>query len=38
MKFLIKRKSYFRERIVHLLAVRPYKKPELMLRINRGKF
>merc|ERR1712061_297273 len=28
-------KRTLRERIVHLLAVRPYKKPELMLRINR---
>ena len=26
-----------KERIIHLLAVRPYKKPELMSRIQRGK-
>jgi RNA polymerase II elongation factor ELL len=26
----------FRERIIHLLAVRPFKKPELIIRINRG--
>lgn len=28
-------KRPLRERIVHLLAVRPYKKPELLLRINK---
>jgi hypothetical protein len=28
----------FRERIVHLLAVRPFKKPELLSRIVRGSF
>ena len=28
---------FCRERIVHLLAVRPYKKPELLSRIVRGK-
>jgi hypothetical protein len=25
-----------RERLIHLLAVRPYKKPELYDRINKG--
>lgn len=26
-----------RERLIHLLALRPYKKPELWARINSGK-
>ncbi len=30
-------KRPLKERIIHLLAVRPFKKPELILRINRGK-
>ena len=29
---------FYRDRIAHLLAVRPYKKPELLLRIQRGTF
>ena len=29
---------FFRERIVHLLAVRPLKKPELLARMIGGKF
>ena len=28
----------FRERLIHLLAVRPYKKPELIIRITRGEW
>ena len=28
---------YFRDRIIHLLALRPYKKPELLARLQRGK-
>lgn len=27
---------YFRERLLHLLAVRPFKKPELLVRLKRG--
>ena len=27
-----------KERIIHLLAVRPFKKPELLSRINRGEY
>ena len=27
-----------RERIIHLLAIRPYKKPELLNRLHRGSF
>ena len=27
-----------RERLIHLLAVRPYKKPELYAKINGGEF
>jgi hypothetical protein len=27
----------FRDRIVHILAVRPYKKPELFDRMSRGE-
>ena len=26
-----------RERLIHLLAVRPYKKPELLIRMHNGK-
>lgn len=28
---------YNRERLIHVLALRPYKKPELYDRINKGK-
>lgn len=28
---------FYRERLIHLLAVRPYKKPELLDRIHRGE-
>lgn len=28
----------FRERLIHLLAVRPYKKPELYAKIKSGKY
>lgn len=27
-----------RERLIHLLALRPFKKPELYARINGGKY
>ena len=27
----------FRDRIIHLLAIRPYKKPELLARLHKGK-
>ena len=26
-----------RDRIIHLLAIRPYKKPELIIRLRKGK-
>lgn len=28
--------AVFRDRIIHLLAIRPYKKPELMARLQKG--
>jgi RNA polymerase II elongation factor ELL len=31
-------KRPLRERIIHLLAIRPYKKPELMTRLHKGWF
>lgn len=27
-----------RERLIHLLAIKPFKKPELQARLARGKF
>ena len=41
----VKQSSYFdtlflffcRDRIIHLLAIRPYKKPELIIRLRKGK-
>ena len=29
--------STCRDRIIHLLAIRPYKKPELIIRLRKGK-